>query len=448
MKKIVSATLIALLLSVFCMGSVITASAKINLTPNEDFDTSENGENEENGENDTEKPKENSREKPNKKPFPKPPRGGNHGQKPPKYSSVPPVPVELNSANCKSAYLIDFGSGKVMFAQNENARFPIASMCKIMSLLLIYENISAGHVDENGQITIGENASGMGGSQVFLETNGTYKITDLIKSIVVASANDATVAMAEHIAGSEEGFVVLMNNRAKELGMNNTNFINCTGLPQPGQYSCAKDCSLMMKQLLTHSIYFKYSRIWMDKIPHSEGRVTEISNTNKLIRFFKGCDGGKTGYTSEAQHCITATAERAGMRLISVIIGAENSKVRFAEASRLLNYGFANYVSKQLVFSDKPLDLTVNIKGGKQKTLEIAASENYSILSGKFDKINFFLDYNLPENIAAPVKKGDVVGSISVIINNEIVKEINVLALNDVAKNTYGDVINDIINNW
>jgi D-alanyl-D-alanine carboxypeptidase (penicillin-binding protein 5/6) len=145
--------------------------------------------------------------------------------------------------------------------------------------------------------------------------------------------------MAEVIAGSEEGFVTLMNARAKELNMNNTNFVNCTGLPQPGQYSCAKDCALMLSRLLTHKNYYKYSRIWMDKINHSGGRVTEITNTNKLVRFYKGCDGGKTGYTSEAKHCISATAERGGMRLISVIIGAEDSKNKVFEASRLLNFG-------------------------------------------------------------------------------------------------------------
>ncbi len=427
MKKIFSAFIVLLLAFVYCGGYVMTAAAA---EPNiyEDYSS--------------------KREKQPQKPLPRPPRG-EHGKKgPPKYGSAEPAPLELTGAKARGAYLMDWGSGTPLFSQNENERYPIASMCKIMSLLLIYENMEEGRFEENTDITVSENASGMGGSQVFLETNGTYKVSDLIKSITVASANDATVAMAEVIAGSEEGFVTLMNARAKELNMNNTNFVNCTGLPQPGQYSCAKDCALMLSRLLTHKNYYKYSRIWMDKINHSGGRVTEITNTNKLVRFYKGCDGGKTGYTSEAKHCISATAERGGMRLISVIIGAEDSKTRFFEASRLLNFGFANFASKQLVFKGEPLSVKINVKGGKEKTLEITPSENYFVLARKSDKVNYGIDYIIPDSVSAPVKKGDTIGSITVIIDNKIVKEISVLAACDIAKNTYGDCIGDIINNW
>jgi D-alanyl-D-alanine carboxypeptidase (penicillin-binding protein 5/6) len=431
MKKIFFVFTALLLVCIFCTN--LTAAA-ISDNP---------GKNPESFGNDT---PQNS-QKP-ERPFPKPPRGNHDKKGAPDFHKADPAPLEISGVKAKAAYLLEISSGKALFAQNENARYPIASMCKIMSLLIIYENLDAGQFKEDDDITISENASGMGGSQVFLETNGTYKISDLIKSIVIASANDATVAMAELIAGSEEGFVAIMNRRAKELNMNDTQFINCTGLPQPGQYSSAKDCSIMLSQLLKHSGYFKYSKIWMDKVTHSEGRITEISNTNKLVRFYKGCDGGKTGYTSEAKHCLSATAERGGMRLISVIIGAEDSKTRFAEASKLFNYGFANFACKQLVFKDKPLDVRINVKGGKEKTLEIAAQESYSLLTSKSQKLNYAIDYNIPDKVSAPIRKGDVVGSLSVIIDNKIVREISVAATTDIAVNSYGDCVGDIIHNW
>jgi D-alanyl-D-alanine carboxypeptidase (penicillin-binding protein 5/6) len=356
--------------------------------------------------------------------------------------------AEPQAAAAKAAYLMDYGSKKALFAQNENQRYPIASMCKIMSLILIYEKLGEGKFKEDDIITVSEQASAMGGSQVFLESGGKYRIGDLIKSIVVSSANDSTVAMAEHIAGSEEGFVVLMNKRAKDLGLFDTNFTNCTGLPRPGQYSSAKDCAMMLAELIKFDGYFKYSRIWMDKMSHAGGRETEMTNTNKLVRFYKGCDGGKTGYTSEAKHCVAATAKREDMRLISVIIGAESSKTRFGEASRLLNYGFANYQSVPIVKCDRPLSIELEVKGGKQKTLPLKAEENFSYLAKKFENINYGIEYNLPKNIAAPVKKGDVVGSLSVAVENQILKEINIIAACDIEKRTYLNALGDVIKQW
>lgn len=356
--------------------------------------------------------------------------------------------IKAPSAKARAALLMDCGSGTVLFAQNELARYPIASMCKIMALLLIYESIDSGRIDEGGEIVISENAAGMGGSQAFLEHNESYKIEELIKSIVVASANDATVAMAELIAGSEEGFVQMMNRHAKELGLENTHFVNSTGLPQPGQYSCAKDAAIMLRELIKQKRYFKYSRIWMDKIQHKKGRVTELVNTNKLVRFYRGCDGGKTGYTSEAKHCIAATAVRDGMRLISVIIGADSSKERFGEASRLFNYGYANYASRQIISADRPLDFTLCVRGGKRKSVELIPAESYSILMSKVEKPDYSIDYKLPDKISAPIKKGQRVATLSVIMGNEVVKEIELLAACDVLKASYGDCIGDVLENW
>ena len=205
--------------------------------------------------------------------------------------------------NCKAAYLCDFHSGTVLYKQNEEQHLPIASMCKIMTLLLCFE------AKENGlsfdkEITVSKNASSMGGSQVFLAADKKYKIAELVKSITIASANDSCVAMAEEVAGSEESFIQKMNARAKELGMYNTVFVNCTGLPKDGQYSCAKDVSIMLRELLKHKDYYTFSSIWMQDFKHEGDRVTQMANTNKLIRHYQGCDAGKTGYTAQAGFCL------------------------------------------------------------------------------------------------------------------------------------------------
>ena len=241
------------------------------------------------------------------------------------------IGIEIKS---KSAYLIDPLSNTVIYKKDETKRLPIASICKVMTLLLSFEEIDSGKMSFDENVSISEKASNMGGSQVFLESNASYSVRDLIKSIIVCSANDASVAMAERICGSEELFVEKMNDRAKDLGMENTNFSNCTGLPKPNQYSCAKDVATMYIELTKHSDYFEFSSIWMDEICHPNNRKTQISNTNKLIRFYEGCEGGKTGYTNEAGHCLVASAKRQNMRLVSVVISAVDSKTRFKEVYR------------------------------------------------------------------------------------------------------------------
>ncbi len=348
----------------------------------------------------------------------------------------------------KSAYLMDASTGTAIFAHNENEKYPIASMCKIMTLLLCFEAESKGEFSFNDVITVSENASSMGGSQVFLECGGEYAIEELIKSIIVASANDACVAMAEKIAGSEDNFVNLMNEKAKDLEMNNTVFVNCTGLPKPSQHSTAKDVAKMFSELIKHEKYFNYSTIWMDKVSHPEGRVTEISNTNKLIRFYKGCDSGKTGYTSEAGHCLAASAIRGDMRLISVVISSPDSKTRFGEVSSMFNYGFANYVNKIVVDDKKPLQLSVDVCGGKKDKLEVVAEKPVYLFSNKNEKRSVEINFEPESKVLAPINKGDVVGKLLVYENNVQIACVNVLANECVAEKTYFDVIKDIANNW
>lgn len=352
--------------------------------------------------------------------------------------------------DAKSSILVDFKSGEVLFKQDEDKKGPIASMCKIMTLLISFENIDKGKMSLDEEITISDNAASMGGSQVFLNAGDCYKVSELIKSVTVSSANDAAVALAERIAGSQENFVELMNKRALELGMKNTKFSNPTGLPKPDQYSTAKDVSIMTRELLKHENYYKYSNIWMDEITHKDGRKTEISNTNKLTRYFKGCDGGKTGFTNEAGHCLSCTASRQGMRLVSVIIGSSSSKNRFRDTSLLLNYGFNNYENKCIIDSTKPIKSDIKILGGKVDTIEGFAKENFYALAKKGEdlKDKFIVKENINEKIKAPIKKGDKLGTLYVTKNGIVQKEIDIVSNIDVDKNSIFDSFKKFIGGW
>lgn len=349
----------------------------------------------------------------------------------------------------KSAYLMDSKTKTKIYSKNEDKRLPIASMCKIMTLLLTFEAIDNGFMDYDDVICVSENASSMGGSQVFLETNGNYSIKDLIKSVTVASANDASVALAEHISGSERAFVDKMNDKAEELGMNNTLFANCTGLPKPTQYSSAKDVATMFNELISHEKYYEFSTIWMDEISHPEGRVTSISNTNKLIKFYNGCDAGKTGYTSEAGHCVTASAMRDGMRLISVIISAPDGKTRFKEASDMFNYGFSNYENKIIVDENKELNDTVSVIGGKSQTVNVKPKNSLYLFNKKGEKVAVEITFEKNKNVKAPINEGDVLGKIIVYGNDGIeINQVDVVASSSVERASYYDSINKAINNW
>lgn len=356
--------------------------------------------------------------------------------------------VQPLTITSREAILLDADSKTVIFKQNEKEKRPIASMCKIMTLLLCFEEIDAGRLSFDEEIVVSKNASSMGGSQVFLEENCAYKVGELIKSIVVGSANDACVAMAERISGSERNFVDLMNAKASQIKMYNTVFTNCTGLPKAGQYSTAEDVSLMFLELINHKSYFDYSNIWLSKIEHKDGRYTEISNTNKLIRYYEGCDSGKTGYTSEAGHCLTASAKRNGMRLISVIIDAPNSKIRFKETSDLFNFGFDNYTNKLLVTSDQPLQEKICVENGKKEQVEIVASSSLYLFCQRNQTVPVEIVLNAPKKVKAPINKGDILGKIEIYSNGKLINYTDILALEDVQMKEYGDKVNDIIKDW
>lgn len=353
----------------------------------------------------------------------------------------------LNSLPCKAAYLIDYDSGTVLFEKNATTRLPIASMCKIMTLLLCFESIDAGEHTLNEQVTVSQTAAGMGGSQVYLEANGSYEISNLLKSIIVCSANDSCVAMAETIAGSENAFVERMNERAKELGANDTLFANCTGLPKEPQYSCAKDVSVMLQALLHHPQYFEYSKIRNEEFRHPKDRVTQMTNTNHLLRSYEGCDSGKTGFTNQAGFCLAASAKRGNMRIISVTIGSSDSTSRFDCHKNMLNYAFANFTNKVIVDADVPLNERAEVRGGKQDYVKVKAKRNILLFSkkGTQDNITEEVVFN---GIKAPVRNGDVIGKIVVYKNNVEADSVELLACEDIAKATVWDNYKEAADNW
>ena len=352
--------------------------------------------------------------------------------------------VDISS---KSGILMDYASGEILFEKNAETHLPIASMVKMMTILIALEEYDEGNVTLDTMISTTENASGMGGSQVFIDPYVEYSFEDLLKSVIMASANDASVALAEYFNGNEKSFVNRMNKRAKELGMTNTNYVNSTGLPAPEQYSCAKDSAILMREILKHDLYHNYSSIWMDTLTHPSGRETELVNTNKLIRYFEGCDGGKTGSTNEAGCCLTASAKRNDMRLISVIIGAENSKTRFNESSLLLSYGFANFENKLLVDMNSPLQ-KVKVNKGKIEEVEVYGEETFSVIVKKGDNATYETNVEIPDNIKAPLKNGEVVGKVVITKEGNVIKEVNVVVKEDVKHSSYLDNFNKIVENW
>ncbi len=354
------------------------------------------------------------------------------------------VAVDLSS---KSACLVDFASGQILFEKDASSHLPVASMVKMMTILLTLEEYEKGTMTDETLISTSENASSMGGSQVFIDPYVEYSAKDMLKSVIVSSANDASVALAEHIAGSEENFVVKMNEKAKALGMNDTNYVNCTGLPAPEQYSCAKDCAIVLKEVAKFDKYHEFSTIWMDELVHPSGRKTELVNTNRLVKYYEGCDGGKTGSTNEAGCCLSATAKKGNMRLISVIIGAKNSQTRFNECSKLFNYGFANFENRSIVDSQKSIK-SLPINKGKNNAIDIFAKEDFSVTTKKGEETNIDINYNLPDKINAPTKAGEVVGKVVLSKEGTVLKEIELIVKENVDKLSLKDCFDRVATQW
>lgn len=350
------------------------------------------------------------------------------------------------AATSRAAIMLDADTGTVVFEKNTEERYPIASMVKIMTLSVAFDEIQKREIPLTTMIPVSQNAASMGGSQAFLDAGSEYSLDELLKSIVVASANDSCVAVAEYLFGSVEAFVNEMNAKASEWGMENTAFVNCTGLPKDGQYCCAKDVAVMFGKLIKHEKFFDYAGVWMYDFSHPTGRVTELTNTNKLIKFYNGCDGGKTGYTDAARSCIAVTAKRGDTRLICAVIGAENSKTRNKEVSDLLNRGFADY---KTVYAVRGGDVIgeFDVNNGKQDKVSVIAAESKTIFVKTGDKCDITLQPDIGE-ISAPLKSGDAVGKVNVVVNGSAIAEVPAICASDVDKKGYLDIVEDFIGNW
>lgn len=352
--------------------------------------------------------------------------------------------VEKNS---KAQILIEYNTGEVLNEHNSKQHLPIASVTKLTTLLLAFEALDNGIISLDQKLLASENASSMGGSQVFIDTNADYTVENLLHAIVISSANDASVMIAEAIGGSEQGFVNMMNEKAKKLGANDTNYGNCTGLPCANAYSCAKDVALIMREVLTYPYYFDISKIWMEDFEHPSGRITQMSNTNKLLRTYNGCDAGKTGSTNEAGFCMSATAKRGDMRLIAVVLGAENSKDRFGACTSLFDWGFANYSADKMIDSGVALNVDFPITQAKTQP-QFFAKDDYFVLNKKGEKKNLTINYQFFENLKAPISSNTPVGKIVITDNGVVLREIDIITNQNVEARSFKDNFDEILNHW
>ncbi|SHI01225.1 D-alanyl-D-alanine carboxypeptidase family protein [Sporanaerobacter acetigenes] len=359
-------------------------------------------------------------------------------------SSAEPV-FEIDG---KSAILIDYNSGNIIYEKNSHDKLPPASITKIMVLLIAMESLERGTINLNDEVVISGNAAGMGGSQVYLEEGEIQTIENLLKAICLRSANDASVALAEHMSGSEELFVKKMNEHAKELGMNNTNFMNVTGLPNEGHYTTAYDIGIMSKELLKHPKIHDWLNLWMSemKVGKNKDVVQSLVNTNRLIRDYEGANGIKTGSTSEAGFCLSASAKRGNLQLIAVILGCETSKIRFNETKKLLDYGFANYDS---ITVGRKNDLMgkVLVEKGSSEEVEAILERDACILLPKGSEGNLEKEIIISESILAPVDNHEKLGELIIKFNGKEIDKINIIAKNSVDKANFKDMLKKVFDN-
>ena len=330
-----------------------------------------------------------------------------------------------------AAVLMEKETGRVLYEKNAHDKLEPASVTKVMTLLLVMEAVDEGRLSLEELVTVSANAASMGGSQVYLKEGEQMSVNDMLKAVAVVSGNDAAVALAEHLAGSEEAFVERMNQRARELGMEDTCFVNCTGLPAAGHLTSAYDIALMSRALIAHSAIRQYTTIWMDSI--RDGQF-QLANTNKLVRFFEGTTGLKTGSTDSAGYCLSATAERDGMELIAVVLKADTSDKRFETAKSLLNYGFANYTLMDVYPSQAlpPIDVIL----GEQDTVQPILSRSSRILVDKARINDVTTEIHLCQDVEAPVEAGQILGQMSVRVGEEELESIPIVADSAVARLT------------
>ena len=352
--------------------------------------------------------------------------------------AVPASAVDLEVAG-KSALLMDMATGKVLYEQNAHEKLAPASVTKVMTMLLVMEAIDSGRIGWDDVVTVSEAAAAKGGSQIYLKVGEQMSVSDMLKSVAVSSANDCACALAEHIAGSESAFVEQMNIRAGQLKMFDTHFVNCTGLDDEANakehLTSAYDIAVMSRELmLKHPDIQKFTTIWMDTVRDG---AFGLSNTNKLIRFYPGATGLKTGFTSGAGYCLSATAQRDGMGLIAVIMGAKTSQERFSGCKAMLDYGFANFA---LVRPEIPKENTVPVRLGTEKTVNAIPGEQIELLIDKAQKNQVNVHLELEEELNAPVSKGQKIGTLTVRAGEQVLAQVPMVAADAVPKLTWWDV--------
>ncbi|HHY71695.1 MAG TPA: D-alanyl-D-alanine carboxypeptidase [Bacillus bacterium] len=344
--------------------------------------------------------------------------------------------IELTD-HAASAILIERDTGTVLYEKNADKKLPPASMTKIMTMLLIMEALDQGKIKLDDKVRTSEYAASMGGSQIFLEAGEEMTVDEMLKGIAIASGNDASVAMAEHLAGSADAFIAMMNDKAKELGLQNTSFKNATGLPAEEHYSTARDMAIMSKELLKYDAITKYTGVYEDYLREDTDKKFWLVNTNRLVKFYPGVDGVKTGYTSEAKYCLTATAKKDGMRVIAVIMGAPTPKDRNRQITKMLDYAFSQYQTHPMYERNYPL-AKVKVSKGDQATINAVTSEHISLLTKKGEGIkDIEQEIILQENIKAPVEKGDELGKLILKKGDKILLESPLVAGTEVKAATW-----------
>lgn len=347
--------------------------------------------------------------------------------------------VEMD-ISAKSAILVDFNTGKVLYSKNENEPLAMASMTKVMSMLLIMEKIDYGSLKYDDIVEISTESSSMGGSQIFLNPGDKYKVIDLLKGVAMASANDAVVALAEKTYGSKEHFIEAMNKKAESLGLKNTHFVNVHGLDEEGHYSSAYDMSVMARELLKHEKILDFTKVYEEYLTKPDGSQIWLVNTNKLVRFYDGVDGLKTGFTQNAGYCLTATGKKNNLRLISVVMGEESIEKRSSDTVKLLNYGF-NTFKVNLIKHKSEILGKINVQKGKKENVDVVLVNDLIELLNASDKPSNYKFKILVDKITAPVKKGDVIGKVKVLNDNDIlISEVDITVNENVLKANLWDL--------
>ncbi|HEU4964104.1 MAG TPA: D-alanyl-D-alanine carboxypeptidase family protein [Bacilli bacterium] len=363
-----------------------------------------------------------------------------------KKETAKPIRVDL-AKEARSAVLMDAATGTILFDKNSNEKLPPASVTKVMTMLLIMEAVDNGKVKWNDKIRTSEYAASMGGSQIFLEPGEEMTLSEMFKGIAVASANDGAVAVAEHLAGSEEAFVEMMNERAKQLGATHTHFSNVNGLPTENHYTTAHDIALMSRELLKHEAVTKYTSIYEDHLRKSSEKPFWLVNTNKLVKFYSGMDGLKTGYTTEAKYCLSATAKRNGFRVIAVVMGEPTSPKRNAEISQMMDYAFANYKSDVFFKAGDTVD-KILIDKGEVRELPMVAGDTVGVLMKKGEKKEGYQREIVFNDVQAPIKKGQVIGQILVKKEGKVVAKTDLVAPRDVNEASMWELFKRTVISW